>query len=56
MVTSETNDNSKETFGDSIMGTHSAIKQFVEAQKEDQANSVDKGKKDVLKKALKKAK
>lgn len=44
-------------FGDEITGVHSAIKQFVEATKGEGTDApiVDKGKKSILKKAVKNA-
>lgn len=42
-------------FGDEITGVHSAIKQFVDAKKEDEAPDVDASKKKILKKMVKKS-
>jgi hypothetical protein len=41
-------------FGDEITGVHSAIKQFVDAKKEDEAPATDASKKKILKKILNK--
>lgn len=42
----------KEDFGDAITGIHSAIKQFVEAKKEDSEDSSGDNKKKILKKIV----
>lgn len=51
------NDNSQdEDFGEAITGVHSAIKQFVEAKKENTDDTKTSVKKGILKKAVDKSK
>lgn len=55
MLIQKSMEKEKEDFGESITGVHSAIKQFVDAKKENGDDDDQDGKKKILKKLVKKS-